>query len=124
MSAPEHPTAPDMTTPADSAAPLTPLAGWTDADRDRLAALLAANSAEDSSGCLLWTGGGQNEQGYPRVCVDGRRVRAHRLAYEVHVGPVLPGLLLDHACHTADRAAPAGRRAVTAGASGRSTWSL
>ncbi|GAB3195044.1 hypothetical protein GCM10027261_14370 [Geodermatophilus arenarius] len=84
------------------------LAGLTRQERDRLAALLAGSSTEDPSGCLHWRGR-TNEQGYPILWLGDRYVRVHRLAYELTEGPVLPGLLLDHACHTADRSCPGGR---------------
>ncbi|GAB4083023.1 hypothetical protein GCM10028783_39730 [Modestobacter muralis] len=71
------------------------------------AALLAAHAVEDPSGCLLWTGR-VNDQGYAILRLGGRYVRAHRLAYELSEGPILPGLLTDHACHTADRSCPGG----------------
>lgn len=37
-------------------------------------------------------------QGYARVTVDGRRVFAHRYAYEQVFGPIPAGLHLDHLC--------------------------
>lgn len=32
-------------------------------------------------------------------CAGTRHRRAHRVAYEVLIGPVPPGLQIDHACH-------------------------
>lgn len=36
--------------------------------------------------------------GYATLKVDGRRRRAHRLAYEWFVGPIPEGMVLDHLC--------------------------
>lgn len=47
--------------------------------------------------CWIWTGH-KNRCGYGRLTVDGRRIAAHRLAYELLVGPVPDGLELDHLC--------------------------
>lgn len=49
------------------------------------------------SGCWLWTGA--LDHGYGVINVDGRMRNAHRVAYELLVGPVPSGLLLDHLCH-------------------------
>lgn len=52
---------------------------------------------EPMSGCWLWTGP-ENGTGYGRPFYDGRRVYAHRLIYELLVGPIPEGLQLDHLC--------------------------
>jgi hypothetical protein len=44
-------------------------------------------------------------KGFGRVGYQGRRVLSHRLSYELAVGPIPDGLVLDHTCHTADCAA-------------------
>ena len=44
--------------------------------------------------CWLWTGGHTRES-YPQFW-DGKRVLAHRWAYQQFVGPIPPGLHLDH----------------------------
>lgn len=48
-------------------------------------------------GCWTWTGN-ISIQGYGRFCVNYRGYRAHRLAYELLVGPIPRGLVLDHLC--------------------------
>lgn len=53
--------------------------------------------AVDSSGCWLWTGT-IDKAGYGRLSVGGRAWLAHRLSYELHVGPIPDGLELDHLC--------------------------
>lgn len=45
-------------------------------------------------GCWVWAGS-RNAKGYGRFR-DGRTVQAHRWAYELLVGPIPPGLVLDH----------------------------
>ena len=51
--------------------------------------------------CWLWTGA-LNEQGYGLVNVGPRGAqrlrRAHRLMYELRVGPIGEGLAIDHLC--------------------------
>ena len=46
--------------------------------------------------CWIWTAA--QLRGYGRFHFDGRNVRTHRLAYETLVGPIPPGLVLDHLC--------------------------
>src|SRR5215216_4683827 len=54
-----------------------------------------------TEGCWVWTGA-KNDQGYGQVrsMRDGRSVivYAHRLAYELMVGPIPSGLTIDHLC--------------------------
>lgn len=38
-------------------------------------------------------------QGYGQFSLNGVNVRAHRYAYEMLVGPIPDGLMLDHLCH-------------------------
>lgn len=41
--------------------------------------------------------GALNHNGYPIMCVGGKKVaRAHRVAYEIAHGPIPPGLHIDH----------------------------
>jgi hypothetical protein len=48
------------------------------------------------SECWHWIGA--LNQGYGQFSIKGRGHRAHRVAYERWVGPILPGLTLDHKC--------------------------
>lgn len=50
---------------------------------------------ERTSTCWLWTGSVVGN-GYGKLLVDGREVGAHRYAYELLVGPIPPGLTIDH----------------------------
>lgn len=48
-------------------------------------------------GCWHWIGS-LNEKGYGHVSNSGKVSRAHRVSYERSVGPIPPGLVLDHLC--------------------------
>ena len=55
---------------------------------------------DKSQGCWIWTGM-RSEKGYGRLISDGKRVRAHRVAWELDNGiPVPPGLDVLHRCDT------------------------
>lgn len=54
-----------------------------------------------------------NGRGYTYVNVDRRKVYAHRLSYEHHVGPIPAGLQLDHLCRTPACCNPAHLEPVT-----------
>lgn len=41
---------------------------------------------------------GQKSKGYGFVCVNNRRTRVHRYIWECEVGPIEPGMLIDHQC--------------------------
>lgn len=52
----------------------------------------------DASGdCWEWTGD-TSTQGYGRLTRCGRELGAHRVAYEILVGPIPSGLTIDHLC--------------------------
>jgi hypothetical protein len=57
--------------------------------------------------CWLWTGGIKPE-GYGDIWWHGAMRRAHRVSYELLVGPIPDGLELDHLCHSRDRTCNAG----------------
>lgn len=48
--------------------------------------------------CLIWTGL-VNEEGYGKIWVRGRYVRAHRYSWEAANGPIPAGMLVDHRYH-------------------------
>lgn len=51
-----------------------------------------------SDGCWLWTAS-TNHWGYGQLSCPGRSyLRAHRLSYEMHVGPIPDGLFVCHRC--------------------------
>lgn len=53
----------------------------------------------DKSGqCWEWTGGRNIEGGYGQFWKDGRHQKAHRVSYEMHVGPIPAEMVVDHVC--------------------------
>lgn len=58
-----------------------------------------AKMERQGDGCWLWMAG-RNRGGYGTFYVDGRDVKAHRYAYELLVGPIPEGLVIDHLCRT------------------------
>lgn len=59
--------------------------------------LLARAIGIIATGCWEWTGA-TARGGYGSQWWDGKLHRAHRLSYEVFVGPIPEGLTLDHLC--------------------------
>jgi len=49
------------------------------------------------SGCWLWTGA-RTRNGYGQIRVEYQTRLAHRVSYDLFVGPVPDGLDLDHRC--------------------------
>jgi hypothetical protein len=58
--------------------------------------------SERSDGCWNWVGAGTNPGGwttqYGALRVNGKNISAHRLAYELYVGPIPPGMFVCHHC--------------------------
>lgn len=65
--------------------------------RDRLLAAIIV----ESNGCWTYTGT-ITDQGYGQIGQDGKVRQAYKVAYELFIGAVEPGLELDHLCHTND----------------------
>ncbi len=53
---------------------------------------------DNRGGCWLWEGA-RNEWGYGEFHIDGKTMRAHRVAYMISKGPITSGM---HVCHTCD----------------------
>lgn len=51
---------------------------------------------EKTPTCWLWRG--ELRKGYGRVLFGGGRLSAHRVVYEMEVGPIPEGLVIDHLC--------------------------
>lgn len=47
--------------------------------------------------CWLWRG--YLHKGYAHFSLNGRTTSAHRFAYQLLVGPIPEGLVIDHLCH-------------------------
>lgn len=74
--------------------------------------------------CWIWQGG-INQDGYAMISrLDGKRqVRAHRVLYEKHVGPIPDGAVLDHLCRVRCCVNPAHLEPVTVGENiNRGVW--
>ncbi len=54
-------------------------------------------SPEPNSGCWLWTGS-SDALGYGQIYRDGRLTNAHRVTYELYIGNIPDGLVIDHLC--------------------------
>jgi hypothetical protein len=52
---------------------------------------------EPNSGCWLWLNA-LNGHGYGTRWHNNKQTGAHRVSYELHIGPVPEGLYLDHLC--------------------------
>ena len=51
-----------------------------------------------TNGCWLWTGATTGTDRYGVLSFRGRTVRAHRLAYELTIGPIPKGMAVCHKC--------------------------
>ena len=74
--------------------------------------LLSRVSPEPNTGCWLWFGA-MREDGYGKMLLRSRQTRPHIIAYEVFVGPVPQGLVLDHLCRERSCCNPRHLEAVT-----------
>lgn len=65
-----------------------------------------------TDGCWLWTGA-KNGAGYGQISIEGRSTLVHRFSFEMHVGPIQQGMVLDHLCRTPACVNPAHLEEVT-----------
>lgn len=76
---------------------------------------LATRSVRDGD-CLRWTGA-HTQQGYGQIRIDTKVIAVHRLAYEVAVGAIPDGYVIDHVrergCRFRDCIEPRHLEAVT-----------
>ncbi|MDQ2873983.1 MAG: HNH endonuclease [Actinomycetota bacterium] len=72
----------------------------------------AAKMTKLPDGCWNISGAIFQKTGYQMfsICRNGKwqPTVAHRVAYELYVGPIAPGLIIDHLCHTWDLECPGG----------------
>lgn len=52
---------------------------------------------EKSDGCWIWNAA-RHPFGYGHIKIDGKVAQAHRVSYEMSMGPIPDGLVLDHLC--------------------------
>jgi HNH endonuclease len=74
---------------------------------------------EQGEGCWLWTGA--IDRGYGQFVWNGRK-RAHRVAYELIIGPIPEGLELDHLCRNKSCVRPEHLEPVTKAENIRRQW--
>jgi len=79
--------------------------------KDQILDLLATPERTDR-GCLLWTGW-LNDDGYGYIRFNGRDQPAHRVAYELAIGPIPTGHEVDHSCQVRACIEPTHLEAVT-----------
>lgn len=80
--------------------------------------------AKSEDGCWLWTAS-IKETGYGQFRLDGRAQYAHRIAYELCVGPIPDGLQLDHLCRVRHCVNPDHLEPVTqAENAARGSWAM
>lgn len=71
-----------------------------------------ARTTPGPDGCVIYTGP-EKTRGYGRVSLGKRRhASAHRLAYELQVGPIPDGMTIDHLCHNRSTTCPGGRTCI------------
>lgn len=61
--------------------------------------LLSMTKIDERTGCWVWQG--HLTTGYGSIRsggAGGKNLRAHRVSYEIHIGPIPDGLQLDHLC--------------------------
>lgn len=63
--------------------------------------------------CWEWTGAKDRGYGYFDRIANGSPNKAHRVAYELCVGPIPPGMQIDHRCFNRSCVNPAHLRVVT-----------
>lgn len=72
-------------------------------------------------GCWQWTGA-RDTAGYGQIWVSGTVVGAHRVLYELLVGPIPEGLFIDHLCHNPSCVRPAHLQPLTHAENLRRSW--
>ena len=65
-----------------------------------------------SNGCWQWVGS-REAKGYGRFWLNGKHRKAHRVAYELMVGPIPAGYTIDHLCRNRDCVRPSHLDPVT-----------
>jgi hypothetical protein len=58
---------------------------------------LMSRIVKQPDGCWIWQGA-TSSSGYGHFMWDGQLLKAHRVSYEVHIGPIPKGLWVIHKC--------------------------
>lgn len=54
---------------------------------------------KDAGGCWIWTAA-HSSGGYGQIARNGKNIYAHRVSYEMFVGPIPAGMYICHTCDT------------------------
>lgn len=68
------------------------------AERRRTLALQKKVVVDEGTGCHVWTGSVMTSTGYGQYRTQTTNLLAHRMAYELLVGPIPKGFHLHHVC--------------------------
>jgi len=79
---------------------------------EALPPVISSKMAEQDTGCWMWTAA-VSADGYGSIKWQGDTWRAHRLTYELLVGPIPDGLHIDHLCRNTLCVNPAHLEPVT-----------
>jgi hypothetical protein len=91
--------------------PLKPLQQYI-SKSDMTAAEVFGMYAIRQEGCWGWAGT-TNSAGYSNYSHGGKQAYAHRLSYEIHIGPIPEGKFIDHMCFNRSCVNPAHLQPVT-----------
>lgn len=97
-----------------SARPFSSGAGSTVADLDFRAIERFWSKVDQDGPCWLWTAG-CTSRGYGAFTANSRQRLAHRVAYQLLIGPIPQGLTLDHLCRRRNCVRPDHLEPVPAG---------
>lgn len=70
------------------------------------------SKVDKSGACWMWTAT-RNERGYGKFWLEGRLQAAHRVSYEISIGPIREGKEIDHVCHVTGCVKPGHLRQVS-----------
>lgn len=70
------------------------------------------SKTQKSAGCWFWTGA-TNDMGYGQIRRGKKIIYTHRLSFEMHVGPIPDGMVIDHICRHPSCVNPEHLRAAT-----------
>lgn len=71
----------------------------------------AAKAIIRTSGCIEWSGY-RTKDGYGRCWAGRRMIEAHRVSYQLFIGPISPGHVVMHTCDNPPCVAPAHLKAA------------